>query len=372
VHGTGSDISGCAARAGNDMSRPADAPTSVVIDSLEMIAAGVAPLVVDEASGQLAAALRAGGSMPLEWRRFAEGGSAGEAWPPAETCSSAFVRLGKDRRALAMALDAAASVVAPGGAMVLFGANAEGVKSASKALDVVAEGVVTVDTRRHSRVLAGRRRSEIAGLRGTLAAWREVGDLMLDGRSRPWVSYPGVFAGGGLDPGTALLIEHLPDVGSRRQGASVLDLACGAGIIGAVARERYTGASIDLVDADAIAVLAARENVACATVICGDGLAAAPRARYDAILSNPPIHDGIDESLAFLERLIREAPGHLAVGGVLEVVIPSRIRAAVAWFEAAFVEAAVVALDRRYQVIRGTKGPARAKATDLKFTSTRG
>ena len=227
------------------MSQPADPPTSVVIDSLEAIAAGATPLVVDEMSGQLAAALRAAGSAPQVWRRFAEGGNSGEAWPAPVECSSAFVRLGKDRRALAMALDAAASVVALGGTIVLFGANAEGVKSAAKSLDIVAEGVVTVDTRRHSRVLAGRRRREIAGFRGTLAAWREVGEFDLNASVRPWVSYPGVFAGGGLDPGTALLLNHLPDVGSRRQGATVLDLACGTGIIGAVVRVRLAGASVD-------------------------------------------------------------------------------------------------------------------------------
>lgn len=348
------------------MSRPAEAPTSVVIDGLGAVAAGATPLVVDEASGQLEAALRAAGSMPHAWRRFAEGGQAGEAWPTTAECSSAFVRLGKDRRALAMALDAAASVVAPGGTIVLFGANAEGVKSAAKSLEVVAEGVVTVDTRRHSRVMAGTRRREIPDLRGTLAAWCEVGAIEFNGQARPWVSYPGVFAGGGLDPGTALLLDHLPEVGSRRQAATVLDLACGTGIIGAVARERFAGAIVDLVDADAVAVVAARENVAGATVICGDGLAAAPRARYDAILSNPPIHDGVDESLAFLERLIREAPAHLPVGGVLQVVIPSRIRAAAEWFAAAFAETAVVALDRRFQVIRGTKGPARPTRRDAR------
>jgi 16S rRNA (guanine1207-N2)-methyltransferase len=342
------------------MRRPADAPTSVVLDCLEAIAAGPTPLIVDETSGQLAEALRAAGATPQVWQRFAEGSATGEAWPASTACSSAFVRLGKDRRALAMALDAAASVVAPGGAIVLFGANAEGVKSAAKSLDVVAQDVLTVDTKRHSRVLAGRRRAEIEGLRGTLAAWREVGRLELNGHARPWVCYPGVFAGGALDAGTALLLDHLPELSVHRQGTTVLDLACGTGVIGAVVRERYAGISVDFIDADAVAVTAARENVAGATVICGDGLAAAPRARYDAILSNPPIHDGIEESLGFLERLIREAPAHLAVGGVLQVVIPSRIRAAARWFEGAFGECSVVASDRRYQIIRAIKAPASA------------
>jgi len=341
---------------------PADAPTSVVMQALETVEAGARPLVVDESSGQLAAALHARGAEPQTWRRFAVRDETASAWPQAPACTAAFVRLGKDRRALAMALHAAASVVPSGGAMVLFGANAEGVKSAGKALDEVAESVVTIDTRKHSRVLAGRRRADIPGLRATLEAWREVRQITLDGRARPWVSYPGVFAGGGLDDGTALLLDHLPDLSGRREGAIVLDLACGTGIIAAAVHERFANARVDAVDADAVAVEAAHENVPAMTVICGDGLDATPRARYDAILSNPPIHEGVAESLAFVERLIRDAPGRLGVGGILQVVVPSRIRAATGWFEAAFAEVAVVAQDRRYQVIRGIKGPAKTKA----------
>jgi 16S rRNA (guanine1207-N2)-methyltransferase len=331
---------------------PADAPTSVVIQALEAVDAGERPLVVDEGSGQLAAHLHARGAEPQVWRRFAGRGDTAAPWPQVESATSAFVRLGKDRRALAMALHAAAGVVAPGAIIVLFGANAEGVKSAGKALEEVAEGVITVDTRRHSRVLAGRRRAEISGLRTTLESWREVHEITLNGRARPWVSYPGVFAGGALDPGTALLLEHLPPL----SGAVVLDMACGSGIIGAAVREQFPEAAVDLVDNDAVAIAAARENVPGGSIICGDGLAAAPRPRYDVILSNPPIHDGVAESLAFLQGLIAEAPARLKPGGVLQVVIQSRIRAVQPWFEAAFKETAVVAQDRRYQIIRGVAG----------------
>lgn len=333
--------------------RVADGPTTVMMACLDALDLGARPLIVDESSGQLAAALKANGCEPNVWRRYADGRVSAEAWPPSTESTAALVRLGKDRRALTMALAAAASVVPPGGAMILFGANAEGVKSAGKSLDVVAENVVTIDTRRHSRVLAGTRRRDISGLRGTLDSWREVHDITLNGQTRPWVSYPGVFAAGTLDPGTALLLDHLPPIG---KGAAVLDMACGTGIIGAVVHERFADAAVDLVDNDAVAIAAARENVSGATIICGDGLAAAPRARYDAMLSNPPIHDGVDESLAFLEALISEAPSRLKTGGVLQVVIQSRIRV-LPLFEAAFNEAAIVAQDRRFQILRGTTGP---------------
>jgi len=329
-----------------------DGPTSVVIQALDALEAGARPLVVDENSGWLAAALDRLGATAQHWRRFAVGISTAAPWPEAADCTSALVRLGKDRRALAMALDAAASVVAPGGAVVLFGANAEGIKSAGKALEAVADGVVTIDTRRHSRVLAGRRRNDIPGLRGTLDAWREVHEIALNGKTRPWISYPGVFASGQLDDGTAMLLDHLPVLA---RGAAVLDMACGSGIIGAVVRERFEEATVDLVDSDAAAIEATRENAPGTTRICGDGLGAAPRARYDAILSNPPIHDGVAESLAFLQQLIAEAPSRLKHGGILQIVIQSRIRV-LPWFEAAFKEATIVAQDRRFQIIRAVAG----------------
>ncbi len=333
--------------------RVADGPTTVMIACLDTLQLGARPLIVDEASGQLAAALKANGCEPNVWRRYADGRVSAEAWPQTTECTAALVRLGKDRRALTMALEAAASVVPAGGAMILFGANAEGVKSAGKSLDAVAENVVTIDTRRHSRVLAGTRRRDISGLRGTLDAWREMHDITLNGRTRSWLSYPGVFAAGSLDAGTALLLDHLPPIG---KGAAVLDMACGTGIIGAAVHERFPFAAVDLVDNDAVAIAAARENVPGVTIICGDGLAAAPRPRYDAILSNPPIHDGVDESLAFIEALISEAPSRLKTGGTLQVVIQSRIRV-LPLFEAAFNEAAIVAQDRRFQILRGTTGP---------------
>src|SRR5690606_20742840 len=153
-------------------------------------------------------------AQPQIWRRFAARDETASAWPQGMMCTGAFIRLGKDRKALAMALHAAASVVAPGAAMVLFGANAEGVKSSGKAIEEVAEDVVTVATRRHARVFEGRRRGAIAGLRGTVEAWRELRQITLNGRARSWVSYPGVFASGGLDEGTAILLAHLPPLES--------------------------------------------------------------------------------------------------------------------------------------------------------------
>ena len=59
-----------------------------------------------------------------------------------------------------------------------------------------------------------------AGGRGSLAAWRTEGRLQLPTaaavasssaqHSVPWVTYPGLFAGGGLDVMTSALLRALP------------------------------------------------------------------------------------------------------------------------------------------------------------------
>ena len=46
---------------------------------------------------------------------------------------------------------------------------------------------------------------------------------------------------------------------------------------------------------------------------------------YDAILSNPPLHEGIAEDHAMLDRLVADAPSHLIPGGLLQIVVQRRV-----------------------------------------------
>ena len=67
---------------------------------------------------------------------------------------------------------------------------------------------------------------------------------------------------------------------------------------------------LDLLDNDSVALEAARENVPGARLVLGAALADTGAARYEAILSNPPLHKGFAEDHARLEQLIVEAPAH--------------------------------------------------------------
>jgi 16S rRNA (guanine1207-N2)-methyltransferase len=330
----------------------ADPATEVMAALLDRLAPGARPLVVEEPSGQLRAALAAQDCTAEAWLRNAGADGTASAWPHAGPFSAAFVRLPKAKDALEFALHAAASVTAAGAPLFLFGANDEGIRSALSRLEAVADDMRALDARRHSRVLMGVRRAEIAGLKARLSDWRVLGEAEIGGTRRAWVSYPGVFAGGRLDDGTAMLLAHLPEL---RAEARVLDFGCGTGVIGAAVLARQPQAAVDLVDADALAIEAARENVPSGRAMVGDRLAAAGRARYRAILSNPPLHAGVAEDHGTLQRLIRDAPARLESSGVLQIVVQRRIKARDMMREA-FGNADVVAEDGRYRVLRSVRG----------------
>ena len=227
-----------------------------------------------------------------------------------------MLRLPLDKSAYEMVLHAIAARMPPGAPLLVYGANDEGIKSAAKAFAPFFENAETLMAKSHARVWRATRSAVTAGLRGTLAAWRRVTPLMLDGRERAWVSYPGVFAKGGLDAGTSLLLRHLPD----GAGQAALDFGAGTGVIARVLADR--GARVTMIERDAVALEAARENVPEAEALLGTALA---ETRFDLILSNPPIHRGKERDLGVVTQLIANARRHLTKGGALLIVVQKTV-----------------------------------------------
>lgn len=300
---------------------PEAAADALILRCLDDIAVAGRVLLAGQ-SRALALAVRQRGAECAVWsRRLVEGATAAP-WPPPGPFHLAFVRLPKTRDEQAMVTHAALSVLRPEGRLILYGGNDEGIRTAAAMLKEIAGDVTTLAVRGHGRVLAAPRPESTSGLRGPLAAWRAVSRLEIAGRAYDWVRYPGCFAAGRVDEGTALLISVLPPLTA---GARVLDYGCGTGAIAAALLARQLDLRIDAMDNDSVALVALGENVPPARPILGLQIADAGRCRYEAILSNPPLHDGIAVDRTALERLANDAPAHLAPGGHLQLVVQRRV-----------------------------------------------
>jgi 16S rRNA (guanine1207-N2)-methyltransferase len=267
--------------------------------------------------------------------------------PAAGSFDAALIRLPKSKDELAMLAHQTAVLLRADGHLIIYGGNDEGIKSIARRLEGLSSTIVTVSTRGHGRVLAIKR-SHVNAARSTVDDWRQVQTLSCDHNpGQPWVTYPGLFADGALDPGSALLLAHLP---ALKPGAAVLDYGCGTGPIARNILDRDASARVDMLDNDALALMAASENVpGSRAAVLGCNLSATAGRRYDLIVSNPPIHSGIREDHAALHRLIATAPTHLTADGALVLVVQRRIPLD-AVLAKAFGTVATLADDGRFRV----------------------
>lgn len=129
------------------------------------------------------------------------------------------------------------------------------------------------------------------------------------------VALPGVFSAAKVDKATALLLHTLDKL--ELNGKTVLDLGCGAGLIGAWAAKR--GATVTLADADLSSVRSAEQTLAAnhlsGEVIHSDVDAELGERRFDFILANPPFHVGRGMVLDVAAEFLATAQRRLSVGG---------------------------------------------------------
>lgn len=224
----------------------------------------------------------------------------------------------------ARALFARAVRIAAGGGIVLAcQPNNEGARSGASDLARIA-GAVKDASRHKCRVywtapLDARVDAAIAAEWGALDATRPIAD-------GAWMSRPGLFAWDRVDTASALLAEHLPPV----LGPRVADLGAGYGYLACEIVRRCAGVeALDLYEAEArarepaeanlLAALAANRR-AIATVFLWHDVARGLPRRYDAIVSNPPFHQGRADEPALGRAFIEAAANALEPHGVLLVV----------------------------------------------------
>lgn len=275
--------------------------------------------------------------------------------------AAVVLRLPPSRSALDHATHAAASVLCTGGLLIILGCRDEGIHSTHACLPTrLFESVGAAQPLGGAAAVLCARRAACTAVRIGIADFDEHCMIMLpivgqptaasfvssatDGSATPvhgsaapahgsatpvrWLTLPGLFASGLVDVMTSALLSAMPPPLAR---AKVLDFCAGSGVIAAALLAAEPTLRLHLLDADALAVRAARVNLGGgACVYLGDGWDGLPRGtrfghvargtRFDLIVSNPPVHLGLQTDFRILRTLIAGAAKRLRHGGALWLV----------------------------------------------------
>jgi 16S rRNA (guanine1207-N2)-methyltransferase len=144
---------------------------------------------------------------------------------------------------------------------------------------------------------------------------------VLDGEERALVTSPGIFSPDGLDKGTAILLDGVPDPAPE---GNLLDIGCGWGPVALTMALKSRAGRVYAVDVNERSLALTAEN---ARLLGLDNVTASlpddvdPDLRFDTIWSNPPIRIGKAE---LHELLLRWLP-RLAPGGTAWLVVQKNL-----------------------------------------------
>ncbi len=208
-------------------------------------------------------------------------------------------------KALARAMVAEAAAKAE--LVVIDGAKTDGVESLWTATRKVLGPLPSV-TKDHGRIF-----------------WFAATDAFADWAAPPpakgdhgFYTTAGVFSDGGIDKGSALLAAALPVKLPKRMA----DLGAGWGYLSDAVLQREGLASLDLIEAEALALDCAKLNITDprAQFHWADATSYRPEVAYDGIVMNPPFHVGRKGDTGLGQAFITQAARMLTPQGKLWMV----------------------------------------------------
>jgi 16S rRNA (guanine1207-N2)-methyltransferase len=245
----------------------------------------------------------------------------------AGSCELATIRIPTDKLGVQLAVVEAFRALAVGGRCLLAGANDEGAKPAARLLEQLFGAARLEDQHSGCRMLSAVKTREAPGDEAlTHIRWLD-GDafseqpVVAGGTSFVLATRPGVFSWEHLDEASGILADLM----RVDDGESVLDLGCGAGVLGVVAARLTPTGSVCMLDADADAIRCAQRTARLAEcsnvdVRASDVCRAVAERTFDVVVSNPPFHLGKGTDLAIPRAFIEQAHARLHRGGRLYLV----------------------------------------------------
>lgn len=289
--------------------------------------------------GALAVALAARGLRPVSWgdshlgrlalaaNLRANGLDAGAVpftgtdRPPPGPHDLALLRLPKDLAGLEDTLRCLRGALAPGARLIAGGMIKHTPTRAWRLLEGIIGATVTTPGWKKARLGTSRLESRALPPPPPARTYRPLPQLELAGA-------PGVFGGGRLDGGSALLLRHLP---AGETALAAADLGCGDGVLALALAWRCPRARVLGVDESYRAIACAEANLVRNEAALGgepgrvrfaaaDGLADAAPGALDLVVCNPPFHQGHAVADVAAGRLFAQAFAALRPGGRLLVV----------------------------------------------------
>jgi len=283
---------------------------------------------------------------PAALRLKAQGVTASEAMP--EGLELALLHPAKQKQQTLGWMAEAMLKLVPNGELIVVCENLHGAKSYEKALKQLA-GTVASESKAKCRIMRARRGAAFdeALARHWFgdAAPRNVDTLGL-------VSQPGLFSWDRADPGSLLVLEHLPET---LEGTG-MDLCCGYGLLARRLRDsRQSDGLIHLVDADRNALACAMQNVSRpAKAHWLDAATERLPKGAEWIVCNPPFHTGQARDVELGQAIIANACRALESGGSIWLVANRKLPYEdVLWDNLEMVE--TITQEQGFKIIKGTK-----------------
>ena len=230
-----------------------------------------------------------------------------------------LIFVAKSKELLNYILHVVTSHLTLGQSVFVVGEKKAGVERAAKQLQQYGK-TLKLDSARHCQLW--QMIIEKTGQLKPLEHWIKSYSIQVGQDQLEITALPGVFSQNHLDVGTAVLLPYLNQVKSGK----IADFGCGAGVISAYLAKLHPNQQIFALDVDAFALRSTELtfqrnglNLAQLHLQPVTGFADAPK-ELDAIVSNPPFHQGIHTNYHASEELCQLAKSHLNSSGELWIV----------------------------------------------------
>lgn len=201
----------------------------------------------------------------------------------------------------------------PSGEVCVIAGKKKGGQRLKADLELLGCTHIRIDSKKHQKIASCTPPTNLSQVQDVI----EENGPQLNEELGLW-SQPGVFSWNRPDPGSLLLMEHLPDLSGK--GA---DLGCGLGLLSHHVLQSDNVQSLLLIDIDRRAIEMAHRNVADDRIsFLWQDARQGPRdvTDLDFIIMNPPFHDAGEEDHGLGKAFMARASSMLRKGGVCWLV----------------------------------------------------